>query len=116
MFRRILLVAALVAVIAGGCSQGEDAAGDDTTTTTIAVTSTTAEANTTATTTTAPTTTVAPAPLEGHGALDVSTTMVSGESTRDLWVWAPSEPGPWPVVYAVPGSGGEARRDHPVPV
>ena len=42
---------------------------------------------------------------------EVTSTMVSHETTADVWVWAPDGDGSWPVVYALPGSGGDARRD-----
>lgn len=42
---------------------------------------------------------------------DVTTTMVSGSTTPDIWVYAPDSGGPWPVVFALPGSGGSAQRD-----
>jgi acetyl esterase/lipase len=78
----------------------------DTTTTTAAPTTTTTTAATTAapttTTTTAATTTV---PLVGLGPFNVSSTVVSHETTRDIWVWAPEADGSWPVAYLITGAG-----------
>lgn len=45
---------------------------------------------------------------------DVTTTVVSGVGTRDITVWQPDGDESWPVVYAVPGSGGSAPRDFDV--
>jgi len=42
---------------------------------------------------------------------EVITTSVSTDSTRDVWVYEPDGDGVWPVVYAIPGSGGDARGD-----
>lgn len=42
---------------------------------------------------------------------EVTQTVVSGAETQDLTVWAPDADGTWPVVYAMPGSGGSAVRD-----
>jgi hypothetical protein len=40
---------------------------------------------------------------------EVTTTMVSDDTTQDTWVYAPDADGSWPVVFAVPGSGGKAK-------
>jgi hypothetical protein len=42
---------------------------------------------------------------------DVITSTVSTDTTRDVWVYEPDGDERWPVVYAIPGSGGDARRD-----
>lgn len=36
---------------------------------------------------------------------------ISGPGTNDMTVWYPDADGSWPVVYAIPGSGGSAQRD-----
>lgn len=44
--------------------------------------------------------------LAGCGGDDeVTMTEVSHEDTKDMVVWSPGGDGPWPVVYALPGSG-----------
>jgi hypothetical protein len=35
---------------------------------------------------------------------EVTTTMVSHETTQDMWVWAPDADGSWPIVYALHGT------------
>lgn len=45
------------------------------------------------------------------GAYEVTTTVVSGESTLEISVYEPVGDGSWPLVYALPGSGGSAPRD-----
>lgn len=48
----------------------------------------------------------------GGAAYEVTSSVISDdEFTQSITVWAPDEEGPWPVVYAMPGSGGEAARD-----
>lgn len=42
---------------------------------------------------------------------EVITTSVSADSTGDVWVYQPDGDDLWPVVYAIPGSGGDARKD-----
>jgi alpha-beta hydrolase superfamily lysophospholipase len=37
--------------------------------------------------------------------------MVSGEDTRDIWVFAPEGDGRWPFVFALPGYPGYAKED-----
>jgi acetyl esterase/lipase len=81
------------------CSDGVD----DTSDTTIAQTTTTAAPTTTPTT--APTTTTAAVPLEGLGPFEVTSTVVSHETTRDIYVWAPEAEGSWPLVYMIPADG-----------
>jgi len=39
-------------------------------------------------------------------AFEVTTTVVSHETTQDIWVWAPDAEGPWPIVYALHGTDG----------
>ena len=58
----------------------------------------------TTTATTAPTTTVSVL-LRGEGPFDVTTTVVSHETTRDILVWQPDVEGWWPVVYLVSAEG-----------
>jgi predicted esterase len=41
---------------------------------------------------------------------DVTSTVVSHETTQEISVWAPDVDGPWPVVYALHGTGG-SRED-----
>lgn len=36
---------------------------------------------------------------------------VSGPGTAEMTVWAPDADGSWPIIYAIPGSGGSATRD-----
>ncbi|MCL1693436.1 MAG: alpha/beta fold hydrolase [Actinomycetia bacterium] len=43
-------------------------------------------------------------------AFDVSTSVVSHETTQGISVWAPDAEGPWPIVYAVHGSGADRSR------
>jgi len=83
----------LAILLVAGCS------GDSTTDTTLAATTTTDRA----TTTTAEATT---APLQDLGSFEVTTTVVSHETTQDMWVFAPDGEGPWPVVFAYHGQGG----------
>jgi len=40
----------------------------------------------------------------------VTSTVVSHETTQDISVWAPTAEGPWPVVFALHGTGG-SRTD-----
>mgnify|MGYP001828146006 CR=1 FL=1 len=42
---------------------------------------------------------------------EVESEVVVGDGTRDVTVWSPVADGSWPVVYAVPGSGGSAEGD-----
>jgi acetyl esterase/lipase len=93
--RWIASVAAVV-LLMPGCD-GNDAAVD----TTLAATITTA----TPTTTSAPSTTTAAVPLEELGPFEVTTTVVSHETTRDISVWAPDADGSWPIVYLIPAAG-----------
>ena len=37
---------------------------------------------------------------------DVTTTVVSHETTQDIWVFAPEGEGPWPIVFTYHGQGG----------
>ena len=48
--------------------------------------------------------------LSGCGS-GVTSTAVSHEDTNDMVVWSPPGDGPWPVVFAIPGSGGDIERD-----
>jgi dienelactone hydrolase len=43
----------------------------------------------------------------GGPAYEVSTEVVAHETTQDIQVWAPIGEGSWPVVYAIPGIGGQ---------
>jgi hypothetical protein len=36
---------------------------------------------------------------------EVTTTVVSHETTQDIWVSAPDAEGPWPIIYALHGTG-----------
>ncbi len=38
--------------------------------------------------------------------LEVTTSVVSHETTQDIWVFAPDGDGPWPVVFTYHGQGG----------
>lgn len=105
MLRRLFLLALSAALVAGGCSEADGAASEETASTTSTPTTTASSTTSTA----APTTTTLP--LEGHGPYGVTTTMVSDKTTPDIWVYAPDSAGSWPVVYAIPGDGGDARRD-----
>ncbi len=96
---------AILLLLLVGCSSGGEAMD-----TPLAPTTTSAATTTEATTTTTvPTTTAAPpttVPLEDHGPFEVTTTMVSHETTQDIWVWAPDADGSWPIIYALHGTGG----------
>jgi acetyl esterase/lipase len=101
--RPLRWIASLAAVVLllPGCGDTDDAAAD----TALAATTTTAPAPTTtlaATTTTPPATTV---PLLELGPFEVTTTVVSHETTRDISVWAPDADGSWPIVYLIPAAG-----------
>ena len=37
---------------------------------------------------------------------EVTTTVVSHETTQDIWVSAPDAEGPWPIIYALHGTDG----------
>jgi acetyl esterase/lipase len=37
---------------------------------------------------------------------EVTTTVVSHETTQDIWVFAPDSEGPWPIVFTYHGQGG----------
>jgi hypothetical protein len=43
--------------------------------------------------------------LQGHGPFEVTSTVVSHETTQDIWVWSPDADGSWPIVYALQGTG-----------
>jgi acetyl esterase/lipase len=47
---------------------------------------------------------------DGEPPFEVSSVVVSHETTRDISVWAPDSDGSWPVVYALHGTGGN-RQD-----
>jgi acetyl esterase/lipase len=95
---RWLIPFSLVVLLLAACSDdAEDSSG-----TTLASTTTASE---TTTTTAAPTTTTTVA-LQGHGPFEVTSTVVSHETTQDIWVWAPDADGSWPIVYALHGTGG----------
>ena len=89
---------ATVVLLLPGCDDTNNGAAADTT---LAASITTA----TPTTTSAPTTTTTAVPLEELGPFEVTTTVVSHETTRDISVWAPNADGSWPVVYLVPAAG-----------
>lgn len=63
------------------------------------------------TSTSPPTTTTTTYVVRGTGPYAVSGNVVSGPNTHDLTVWAPEADGSWPVIFAIPGSGGSAQRD-----
>ena len=94
--RRIASVAAVV-LLMPGCDGNDDAAAD----TTRAATITTAAPTTTA----APVTTAAAVLLEDLGPFEVTTAVVSHETTRDISMWAPDADGSWPIVYLIPAAG-----------
>lgn len=37
---------------------------------------------------------------------EVTATVVSHDTTQDIWVWAPDTEGSWPMIYALHGTGG----------
>jgi hypothetical protein len=41
----------------------------------------------------------------------VTSSAVSHEDTNDMVVWSPPGDGPWPLVFAIPDSGGDVERD-----
>ena len=43
---------------------------------------------------------------DGGDVYEVTTTVVSHETTQDIWVSAPEAEGPWPIIYALHGTGG----------
>jgi hypothetical protein len=98
---RWLIPFALVALLLPACS---DDAGDSPGATLASSTTTSDTTTTTAASTT--TTTVA---LQGHGPFEVTSTVVSHETTQDIWVWAPDTEGSWPIVYALHGTGGSGE-------
>ncbi len=87
----VLLVA--VMVLMAGCSSG----ATDTTTTLITVT------------TAPPMITVAPGPVRTGPPFEVSSTIVSHETTQDISVWAPDAEGSWPIVYLLHGYQGSGQ-------
>ena len=91
----------LVVVLSPACSNGADDASE----TTLAPSTTVVET----TTTTSPTTTAGAVALEGLGPFEVTSTVVSHETTRDIGVWSPEEEGSWPVVYMTHGYGAKGQ-------
>jgi dienelactone hydrolase len=52
-----------------------------------------------------------PAVASGEpGARNATPTVISDASTRAITVWTPDGPGPWPIVYAVPGASGDSSE------
>lgn len=94
---RWIASAAAVVLLILGCDGNGDAAVD--TTLPAAITPATP------TTTSASITTTAAVPLEELGPFEVTTTVVSHETTQDISVWAPDADGSWPIVYLVPAAG-----------
>ena len=47
----------------------------------------------------------------GDAEFEVSAKLTTHETTQAMWIWAPDAEGSWPVVYALPGGFGDARRD-----
>ena len=47
----------------------------------------------------------------GDAEYEVSDKLTTHETTQSIWVWAPDAEGSWPVVYALPGGFGDAKRD-----
>jgi predicted esterase len=43
---------------------------------------------------------------DGGDVYEVTTAVVSHETTQDIWVSAPDAEGPWPIIYALHGTGG----------
>jgi len=82
--RPVRWIASLAAVVLllPGCGDTDDAAAD----TTLAATATTV-------------------PLQELGPFEVTTTVVSHETTQDILVWTPDADGSWPIVYLVPAAG-----------
>ncbi len=95
------IISVLVILLLSACGDSTEEAAD----TTFAPTTTASEATTTPV---APTTTTTVA-LQGHGQFEVTATIVSHETTRDISVWAPDEEGSWPIVYALHGTGGSGQ-------
>lgn len=95
----VLVALALVAVACGGRESGDatQSTHDQSSTTTVAAATTEAA---TEVTSTQPHRDGAPGPEA-----------VAGEHTQNIWIYKPSGDGPWPIAYALPGSGGEAQRD-----
>ncbi len=79
------IIPVLVILLLSACGDSTEEAAD----TTLAPTTTASEATTTPV---APTTTTTVA-LQGHGQFEVTATIVSHETTRDISVWAPDEEG-----------------------
>jgi acetyl esterase/lipase len=101
----ILLVVCGVLLAACGADVEE---GSASTTSTLPAATTVTEAPTTTTTTLSTTTT---ARTRGSGPYAVRSDVVTGPATVNVTVWAPEAAGSWPIVYAIPGSGGSAERD-----
>jgi len=110
----------LVILLLAGC--GDTAS--DTSTTTMSQSAGTVQTSTTeslATTSTAPSTTSTststttsatsvPTVAYEEGPYEVTASVIpSTNVTRDIHVWTPVGDGPWPVVYAIPGSDGSAQ-------
>jgi dienelactone hydrolase len=98
--RWIASLAAVVLLLLA-CGDTGDAAADRT----LAATSTIVPATTTTVAETATTPPATTAPLKELGPLEVTTTVVSHETTRDISVWAPDADGSWPIVYLTPAAG-----------
>jgi hypothetical protein len=45
----------------------------------------------------------------GDDTFEVTSTIVSHETTGDVWVWAPDTEGAFPIVYALHGTGGQGH-------
>lgn len=100
--RNRMYVLLVFAMVAAGCGGGESL---DTTDSTQAQSSTT----TVAESTTEASAVVTSTEPEGDGAPGPE--VVAGEQTQDIWVYSPSGEGPWPIAFALPGSGGDGRQD-----
>ena len=53
----------------------------------------------------------APAPNLPEPQYTVLETVISRDETNAIRVYQPDGPGPWPIVYGIPGSSGSAERD-----
>jgi len=113
MLRRLslrwLFPLTLVVLLLPACSDSADDVAATTTVPTTAASETTTTTDAPTTTTTVAPTTATTVALQGHGPFEVTTTVVSHETTRDIYVWAPDVDGAWPIVYALHGMGGSGQ-------
>ena len=106
------IIPVLAMLVLSACSDSTGEAADTTlaaTTTASETTTTTAPPTTTEAITTTSRATTTSTALEGLGPFQVKSTVVSHETTQDIWVWAPDAEGSWPIVYALHGTGGSGE-------